>query len=66
MRTILRGRIEKIDATESAHAFVTLRLAGGEALVAAVTRLALAEMKLAVGAEVFALVKSVALDERAL
>lgn len=66
VRTILRGRIIKIDATESPLAFVTLELVGGEKLVAAVTRLALAELELAAGAEVFALVKSVALDERAL
>lgn len=66
MRTILRGRIARIDATESALAFVTLELVGGEKLVAAVTRLALEELGLAIGAEVFALVKSVALDERAL
>ncbi len=66
VRTILRGRIEKIDASESALAFVTLALVGGERLVAAVTRLALDELRLSIGAEVYALVKSVALDERAL
>lgn len=66
VRTILRGRIRKIDANGSPLAFVTLDLAGDEKLVAAVTRLALDELGLSVGAEVFALVKSVALDERAL
>lgn len=66
VRTILRGRIVKIDASESPLAFVRLELVGGDPLVAAVTRLALDELGLAVGAEVFALVKSVALDERAL
>jgi len=66
VRTILRGRIAKIDATESPLAFVTLDLVGGEKLVAAVTRLALDELELAAGVGVFALVKSVALDERAL
>lgn len=62
MRTILSGRIDKIDANGGALAFVTLSLAGGDRLVAAVTRLALDELGLAPGAEVFALVKSVALD----
>lgn len=66
VRTILRGRIVKIDANGGALAFVTLELIGGEKLVAAVTRLALDELGLAGGAEVYALVKSVALDERAL
>lgn len=66
VRTILRGRIEKVDANGGALAFVTLALVGGDRLVAAVTRLALDELGLQTGAEVFALVKSVALDERAL
>jgi molybdate transport system ATP-binding protein len=66
VRTILRGRIAKVDANGGALAFVTLQLPGGEMLVAAVTRLALDELGLAKGAEAFALVKSVALDERAL
>jgi len=66
VRTILRGRIVKIDATDSPLAFVTLELVGAEKLIAAVTRLALDELGLTTGAEVFALVKSVALDERAL
>lgn len=66
VRTILRGCVDRIDATESAHAFVTLLLPNGEKLVSAVTRLAIDELGLDVGADVFALVKSVALDERAL
>ncbi len=66
VRTILRGTIAKIDANGSPLAFVTLELAGGDKLVAAVTRLALDELGLAKGSEVFALVKSVALDERSL
>jgi molybdate transport system ATP-binding protein len=66
VRTILRGRIAKIDATDSPLAFVTLELAGGERLTAAVTRLALDELGLAVGLDIFALVKAVALDERGL
>jgi len=64
VRTILRGDIVAIDATESPLAFVTLELPGGERLTAAVTRLALDALDFSVGAAVFALVKSVALDER--
>lgn len=66
VRTILRGAIAAIDANEGPFAFVTLELAGGERLTAAVTRLALDELGLAVGAEIFALVKTVALDERSM
>lgn len=65
-RTILRGRVTRIDANESPFAFVTVALIGGEPLIAAVTRLAIDELGLAAGANVFALVKSVALDERTL
>ncbi|MGJ0506342.1 MAG: molybdenum ABC transporter ATP-binding protein [Methylocystis sp.] len=65
VRTILRGRIERIETNGGALAFVTLALAGGDRLVAAVTRLALDELGLTTGAEAFALVKSVAMDERA-
>jgi len=66
MRTILRGRVAAIDVNSNALAFVTLDLTGGDKLVAAVTRLAVDELALAQGSEVFALVKSVALDERGL
>lgn len=64
VRTILRGRIVKIDAAESPLAFVALELDGGERLTAAVTRLAVDELDLRPGEPVFALVKTVALDER--
>ena len=64
VRTILQGRIEKIDAKGGALAFVTLTLAGGDRLVAAVTRLALDTLGLAPGDPVYALVKSVTLDGR--
>ncbi len=66
VRTILRGAIAAIDANEGPFAFVTLELTGGERLTAAVTRLALDELGLVVGAEIFALVKTVALDERSM
>jgi molybdate transport system ATP-binding protein len=64
VRTILRAKIDKIDANDSPLAFVLLELAGGDRLTAAITRLALDELGLAVGDSVFALVKSVSFDER--
>ena len=64
VRTILRGKIVNIDANDSPLAFVALELIGGDRLTSAITRLALDELGLALGDDVFALVKSVALDER--
>ncbi len=66
VRTMLRGRLIKIDANDSPFAFAAVELVGGERLIAAVTRLAMDELGLRVGDEVFALVKAVALDEREL
>jgi molybdate transport system ATP-binding protein len=63
-RTVLRGQVKAIDADAGPLAFVTLALAGGEYLVVAATRLSIDELGLAPGRDVFALVKSVALDER--
>jgi len=64
VRTMLRGRLIKIDANDSPFAFATVELVGGERLIAAATRLAMDELGLKAGDDVFALVKSVALDER--
>jgi molybdate transport system ATP-binding protein len=64
VRTILKAKIVKIDATDSPLAFVVLALEGGDRLTAAVTRLALDELGFCPGDDAFALVKSVALDER--
>lgn len=64
VRTTLRGRLIKIDATDSPLAFATMELVGDERLIAAATRLAMDELGLKIGDEIFALVKSVALDER--
>ena len=64
-KLLLRGRIEKIDATESALAFVTLTLVGGDLCRgdhAPRTRRVAADRR----ADVFALVNLVALDERGL
>jgi len=64
LRTSLRGVVAAIDMAESPLAFATLELAGGERLIASITRLAIDEMGLREGEPVYALVKSVALDER--
>jgi molybdate transport system ATP-binding protein len=66
IRTVLEGKIVAIDEDAGPLAFVQLDMTGGDRLTAAVTRLSVAEMNLMVGGEVFALVKSVALDEREL
>ncbi|HEY8065470.1 MAG TPA: molybdenum ABC transporter ATP-binding protein [Methylosinus sp.] len=64
IRTVLEGRIVAIDEDASPLAFVQIELQGGGRLISAATRLSVAEMNLTVGVEIFALVKSVALDER--
>ena len=66
LRTILRATITKINGEEGAFIFVALALPGGDALVAAITRLAADALALREGEKVYALVKSVALDERAM
>jgi molybdate transport system ATP-binding protein len=66
IRTVLEARIAAIDEDEGPLALVQLDLKGGGRIVSALTRLSADELELAVGAEVFALVKSVALDEREL
>lgn len=66
VRTVLGAKIAALDMDEGPLAFAQLDLTGGGRLTAAVTRLALADMDLHVGDDIFALVKSVALDEREL
>lgn len=66
VRTILTGTIASIDADQGPLAFVSVTLTGGGRLAAVVTRLALDELGLKIGDDIFALVKSVALDERGL
>lgn len=63
IRTILRGRISAIAET-GPFAQVNVELDGGEHIVAYVTRLALKDLGLGVGAPVHALIKAVAIDER--
>ncbi len=65
-RTVLLGRISGIDRDAGALARVELALRGGGRLVALVTRISVDELGLDEGDDVFAMVKAVALDERAL
>lgn len=65
VRTQLAGRIASIASESGSSALVTLELAGGDHIVASLTRLAVSDLGLAEGQEVFALVKAVAIDERA-
>lgn len=64
VRTVLGARVAALDVDQGPLAFVQLELDGGGRLTAAVTRLALDDMNLHLGDDIFALVKSVALDER--
>jgi molybdate transport system ATP-binding protein len=64
IRTMLRGRVASVAASKGPLAMVIIELEGGEKLYSALTRMAVDELHLAPGAEVFCLVKAVALDER--
>lgn len=59
----LEGKVERI-ATDGPFAIVEIALEGGGRLTAMATRRAVAELGLAPGEPVFALIKTVALDER--
>ena len=65
-RTVLLGTIAAIDRDSGALARVELALRGRGRLVALVTRISVDELGLDTGDDVFAMVKAVALDERAL
>lgn len=64
VRTLLAARVLRVESGDGAFARVTLELTGGDRLLAYVTRLAVADLGLDAGDEVFALVKAVAIDER--
>ena len=63
VRTRLRGRIVRIEGGSGPSVHVTVELAGGDRIVALLTRLAVADLDLKEGRDVFALVKTVAIDE---
>jgi molybdate transport system ATP-binding protein len=64
VRTVLEGRVHSIAADAGPSGVVTVELTGGDRIAASVTRLAIADLGLATGSEVFALVKAVSIDER--
>ncbi|MBS1167000.1 MAG: cysA 3 [Proteobacteria bacterium] len=64
IRTVLTGTIAGVPDGPGPSVTVDLTLEGGGRLAASVTRAAVAELGLVPGRRVFALVKSVALDER--
>jgi molybdate transport system ATP-binding protein len=66
MRTILSGVVARIESDGGPLAAVTLDLTGHGHLVAMATRMALDELGLKRGDKVFALIKTVALDERSI
>jgi molybdate transport system ATP-binding protein len=65
IRNLLRGRVAEIAPTDSAVTEIRLDLAGTP-LLARITREAIADLGLAEGREVYALVKSIAFDRRSL
>ncbi|MBB4197823.1 molybdenum ABC transporter ATP-binding protein [Rhodoblastus sphagnicola] len=64
IRTILRGKVASIATGKGPLAMASIELDGGEKLFCALTRMAVDDLGLVPGAEVFCLVKAVALDER--
>jgi molybdate transport system ATP-binding protein len=65
-RTVLLGRITALERDDSPLARVEIALRGSGRLVALVTRRSVDELALDEGDDIFAMVKAVALDERAL
>jgi len=65
VRTVLGGTLTSIETDEGPLATLTMTLPGGDQLVALTTRMAVQELSLRCGDQVFALIKTVALDERA-
>lgn len=65
VRTALKGRVRSVALGDDASALVVVELEGGDRISALLTRLAVADLGLAEGREVYALVKAVAIDERA-
>lgn len=64
IRNVLEGTVAALHSDQGAVATVDVALAGQGRLLATVTRLAVEELGLGPGDHVFALIKSVALDER--
>jgi molybdate transport system ATP-binding protein len=64
VRTVLAGTVAAIERENGALAAVTIELHGRGRLLAMATRMAIDDLDLKPGAPVFALIKTVALDER--
>jgi molybdate transport system ATP-binding protein len=64
IRTVLRGKVARVMAGKGPLAVANIELEGGDKLYASLTRMAVDDLRLAPGAEVFCLVKAMALDER--
>jgi molybdate transport system ATP-binding protein len=64
IRTVLSGRVAAIEQEDGPLAAVTIELPVHGHIVSMMTRMALDELGLAAGRDVFALIKTVALDER--
>lgn len=64
VRTALKGHVAAIERDADPAAIITVALAGGQKLAAAATRKAIDDMKLAVGTEVWCLIKAVSIDAR--
>lgn len=63
VRTVLQGRVSSVAEGDRASAFVAVELAGGDRIVASLTRLAIGDLGLTQGSDVYALIKAVSLDE---
>jgi molybdate transport system ATP-binding protein len=64
VRTVLAGTVAAIERENGALATVTIELHGHGRLLAMATRMAIDDLDLKPGDPVFALIKTVALDER--
>lgn len=64
VRTVLAGRITAIEDGADSSALVRLELIGGDQIAASLTRLAVADLGLAKGRDIYALIKAVSIDEQ--
>ncbi len=66
VRTVLEGRVRKITSGSGPSAVVAVELTGGDRIQAYVTRQAIAALEITEGQPIYALVKTVSIDERGL
>lgn len=62
VRTVLRGRVSSIMEQAGPSALVFIELVGGDRISALLTRLAVAELDLAAGNDIYALIKSTTIE----